>query len=137
MSAMNNNWFVITDYDSFVEYTRNTVYFCYANESSLEDIPSEISLTLEEKSELDIVLSFDEASDIINSCIKKQINSKTKEKRSVLNEKIYMQILQDMNTRLTSNLLRGLVDKGELEMGYDNDANDFIFWVPDNKKIGE
>lgn len=138
MSAMNNDWFVVSDYDSFVEHTRTIVYFCYANESSLNDMSDKIILTEEEISELDQILSFKEASDIINSNLQQQTNSVTKAKRSVLNEKIYLNILQEMNTRLTSNLLRSLVDKGELEMGYDNEADDFIFWVPDNKKnIGE
>jgi hypothetical protein len=32
---------------------------------------------------------------------------------------------------MVSNIVRGLVKKGVLDSAFDNDKNDFIFWVKD------
>jgi hypothetical protein len=34
---------------------------------------------------------------------------------------------------MTSNLLNGLVNRGLVETAYDDEAEDFVFWVKENK----
>ncbi len=47
--------------------------------------------------------------------------------------KNFYSIIEDFNARLVSNLLQQLVAKGLIESSYDEEENDFIFWVADDK----
>jgi len=38
-----------------------------------------------------------------------------------------------MNGRLVSNMLTSLVSKGLIESAYDEQINDFVFWIKDNE----
>ena len=41
----------------------------------------------------------------------------------------YHIFLEDLNRRLVSNLIGSLVNKGVLDSAFDDERNDFIFWV--------
>ncbi|NBT08684.1 MAG: hypothetical protein EBS98_07780, partial [Chitinophagia bacterium] len=43
-------------------------------------------------------------------------------------------ILEELNSRLVSNILNSLVNKGLIESAYDSDTNDFVFWVKNDSK---
>lgn len=128
-------WFVIKDFDDFVNNARALV-FKYFGDSETSIDPLSVSLkelNKEEKKELDETLTHEECALIIKGHAKKQ---KTKNNRIkyCLNDKILLQILEDMNSRLISNILNALVNKGVLDSAYDNEKNDFVFWIKDDQE---
>ena len=135
---MKDNWFVIKNLTDFINASRRLVFQSFGQKTDdqfeIENMITNISE--QEQAELDKVLSFEEAQSIIKPFLKKQTNKKNKEQRLILNEDTYMSIIEALNDRLVSNILNGLVNKGLIETAYDEESNDFVFWIND-KKIGE
>jgi len=134
MNHNNEQWFFINDFDDFVDHARSLVFkfFGVANEMADDPLSSSLAtLTKEELSEMDETLTHDESVIIIRNHAKKQINRKTKQTRYCLNDEILQSIIEDLNSRMVSNILNTLVNKGVLDSAFDTDQNDFIFWVKD------
>lgn len=130
---MRDESFIIKDLDSFINASRRFVFDHFGSpEASQIDILSE--LNEEDQKELDEMLSYDEALSIVQSFIKKQHNKKTSEIRYIVTDKSYLSIIHALNDRLVSNLLNNLVNKGLIETAFDEESNDFIFWVKDEHK---
>jgi Mg/Co/Ni transporter MgtE len=137
---MNDEWYFIKDLTAFVNYSRSLIFdtFSTNQKESLKN-PEKYNnfietLSLDERQELDSVLSLEESSAIVKSMVKSQQNKKTKEIRYILTDKLFISILESLNDRMTSNILNNLVNKGLVETAYDSDTNDFIFWVKDENK---
>ena len=45
------------------------------------------------------------------------------------------EILIQLNQRMVSNIVRGLVKKGVVDSAFDSERNDFIFWVKDKENF--
>jgi hypothetical protein len=135
---MKNNWYVIHDMDAFTNHARVLVYNAFG--SGLSDhkedpeIDDLISVRPEDKDELDKILSFEESFNITTQIVKKQKNKKTNSIRYMVNDTIFSEVLESLNDRMVSNLLNNLVNKGILETGFDNETNDFLFWIKENDK---
>jgi hypothetical protein len=135
---MNNEWYVINDMPAFIDHARALVFNSFG--SSLggdKDFPEFDDITLvkpEDQKELDQILSIEESLIIADPMFKKQTNKKTKKIRYMVNDTVFMQILESLNDRMISNMLNNLVNKGVLETGFDNESNDFVFWIKDNDK---
>ena len=56
---------------------------------------------------------------------------KTKVAKLFMKESDYDDLLIQLNKRMVSNIVRGLVNKGFVESAFDDEKNDFIFWVKD------
>lgn len=138
-------WLEISDMDKFADYIRNIVYINFKEENDSEDIPEENAkkeqinyeldldkdvdiLTNEELLELNSVLAKKECEIIIKEVSKKLRNKKNKTIRYLINDKRLSKIIEDVNQRLVSNIIAGLVKKGLLESAFDNEQNDFVFW---------
>lgn len=138
-------WLEISDMDKFADYIRNIVYINFKEENDSEDIPEENTkkeqinyeldldkdvdlLTNEELLELNSVLAKKECEIIIKEVSKKLRNKKNKTIRYLINDKRLSKIIEDVNQRLVSNIIAGLVKKGLLESAFDNEQNDFVFW---------
>lgn len=135
---MNNNWYAIPNLEEFINQTRLIVYTAFGETSSLdeEDFPllnTISSLSNAEKEELDSVLSYDESYTIIIEHLKKQTHKKTKDVRFLLSDKSFVDIIENLNHRMISNMLQNLASRGILESGFDSESNDFIFWISDEK----
>jgi hypothetical protein len=128
---MKNTKFEINDIDKFVECSRVLVFDCMGKDqtSSLNDMKYTISeLSEEEQAELNDVLPQEEAMTICKSFLRKY-----DDELYVISNKKYAELIDSLNTRLVSNMLNNLVNKGLLETAFDHDANDFIFWVKENE----
>lgn len=128
-----NEWFVIKNIEEFTNKARAIVYnsFCrWENESYVDDIIDSVKHS--EQSDLDKVLSHQESLVIIKQIIKKQKNKTTSKIRYILNETLFAKIVEELNTRMVSNILNELVKKGLIESAYDTESNDFVFWVKDD-----
>lgn len=128
---MKNTKFEINDIDKFVECSRVLVFDCMGKDqtSSLNDMKYTMSeLSEEEQAELNDVLPQEEAMTICKSFLRKY-----DDELYVISNKKYAELIDSLNTRLVSNMLNNLVNKGLLETAFDHDANDFIFWVKENE----
>ena len=131
----NDQWFFINDFDDFVEHSRSLVFKCFGEANKIADDSMTTALyemTKKETEEMDETLTHDEAAVIIKNYAKKQVNRKTKQIRYCLTDKILQSIIEDLNSRMVSNILNALVSKGALESAFDTDKNDFIFWVKED-----
>lgn len=128
-----NDWFVIKDLKGFINASRRLVFENFGSDkTSTSDILSDLNEA--DQKELDEVLSYTEAFSIAKCFMKKQKNKKTSEIRYIINEDSYLSIINALNDRLVSNILNGLVNKGIIETAFDEESNDFIFWVNDEHK---
>jgi hypothetical protein len=131
----NNEWFFIDDFDSFVNSARSLVFKFFGENEDLASDDFDISMAALSKTdmkELDETLTFEESAAIIKNKVKSQINRKTKKIRYCINDNLLMQIIEDLNSRLVSNILNNLVNKGVLESAYDSEQNDFVFWIKES-----
>ena len=131
----NDQWFFINNFDEFVDHSRSLVFKFFGEVNKMADDSMTASLyemTKKETEEMDETLTHDEAAVIIKNYAKKQVNRKTKQIRYCLTDKILQSIIEDLNSRMVSNILNALVSKGALESAFDTDKNDFIFWVKED-----
>lgn len=128
----NEQWFYISDLDDFVDHVRSLVFKLFGEVADEKDdslVNSLSSLSREEIKEMNDTLSHAESLAIVQSYAKKEINKKTKAIRHCLNDSILKQIIEDLNSRMISNILHTLVNKNILDSAYDAEQNDFIFWI--------
>lgn len=130
---MTNEWYVIKNLEKFIDSTRVLVFHNFMKQETEQSYVS-LEVSQEEKEELDKILGYEESSSIINSLIKKQIHKKSKKTRYLLNDNLFIEIVESLNNRMISNVLNSLVNKGLVETAFDTDSNDFIFWVKDENK---
>lgn len=134
---MKPEWYYINDLSDFVNSSRRLVFKFFGHDSGQDPDSALLNIdkfTQEEKEELEQSLSYEESLSIIKDLAKKQRNKKTKVDRYCINDKILQEIIEALNSRLVSNILNTLVNKGVLESGYDAEINDFVFWVKDQEK---
>lgn len=129
-----NNEYVIKDLEEFVLSSRALVFnnFGKNQNQSTNNILQDVKA--EELEEFNQVLSQEESIIIAKSICRKQINRKTKARRYVITDDLFMQMIMLFNDRMVSNMLNGLVNKGLLETAFDAESNDFIFWIKDEHK---
>jgi hypothetical protein len=127
-----SDWFIINDLEEFTDKTRSIVYNNFGQWSeNLKDPISIDDVVPDELEEFNKVLSHQESLLIVKQFVKKEKNKKTKKVRYILDDKIFTKIIDDLNKRMVSNILSGLVQRGLVESAFDEDANDFIFWTRD------
>jgi hypothetical protein len=126
-----SEWFVINDLSDFTDKARTIVYTNFGEWQKKIDADENIVIgeMSENTEELDKILSHQESLIIVKESIKKQKNKKTKKNRFVINEKIFADIVYMLNDRMTSNIISGLVQKGLIESAFDDESNDFVFWI--------
>lgn len=135
MDSINDGWFIINDLDGFINASRALVFNNFGTNEDID--PLSLYINDSDKDELDSVLSFDETKNIIITLLRKQVNKRNKKIRYLLNDNLYMEIISSIGDRMTSNILNNLVNKGLVETAYDEDKDDFIFWIKDDKENEE
>lgn len=131
---MSKRWFIIEDLDKFVESTRVIIFDGFGNkEKNSENIANKLSdLSKEDQDELNDVLTQNECLIMAKEFIKTQKNKLTNKTRMILDNRSYMKMIETFNSRMVGNMLNGLVNRGLLESAFDEESNDFIFWVKDD-----
>lgn len=130
---MKEDYLIISDFDEFINASRRLVFKCFGQKKVDED-DLFTELNDFDQQELDANLSYDESSIIAKGILIKQTHKVSGDIRYLVTDKKYMTILEELNTRLVSNLLNSLVNKGLVESAYDAESNDFIFWIKDEHK---
>lgn len=133
----NNEWLEVSNINKLVNFSRRLVYYNFDDEAdslSDEDFLSKVNkIKPEDKAEMDRLLPFDEAKTILISVCHKKRHKKTKVLKIYMKDSEYDEVLVQLNQRMVSNIVRGLVNKGVLDAAFDDEKNDFIFWVKDKE----
>lgn len=133
-----SEWFIIQDLEDFTHKARSIVYNNFGTWDSKNDVDILIDEVKEsEQAEFDKMLSHQESMVIVKENVKKQRSKKTGKVRFILNDTIFSEIVCKLNDRMVSNILGGLVSKGLVETAFDDETNDFVFWVKDNEDKNE
>jgi predicted transcriptional regulator len=128
-----SEWFIINDIVEFTDKARSIVYNNFGEWKDNSDEPVEIEdVSPDEQEEFNKVLSHEESLVIVKELIKKEKNKKNKKTRYVLNDEIFIKIIDDLNARMVSNIINNLVQKGLVESAFDDTKNDFVFWVKED-----
>tara|TARA_S200002703_G_scaffold20667_5_gene17117 strand:- start:81712 stop:82179 length:468 start_codon:yes stop_codon:yes gene_type:complete len=125
----------ISNVDKLVNFSRRLVYYNFDDESeklSDSDFFEKVQkIKQEDMPELDKYLPFEEAKNIMKSLVVKRRHKKTKVSKLFMRESDYDEVLIQLNKRMVSNIVLGLVKKGVVDSAFDSEKNDFIFWVKD------
>lgn len=130
-------WFIINNIEDFVQSTRVLVYSAFGSKDNKqgENFTIDISALDElEISELNNCLSQNESLLIAKEYLK--ISKKEKD-NYIISDSKYAELIEALNTRMVSNMLVKLTQDGVLESAFDEESNDFIFWVKDDEKNKE
>lgn len=128
-------WFAIVDLELFVDSTRVLVYELFGNQNKEknEDITKTNTeykkLTKIEQEEINECLTHQESLLISKDFIRTKIHKKLKKKKYLISEKSYLAFLESLNARLVSNMLSKMVKQDLLDSAFDEDSNEFIFWL--------
>jgi ribonucleotide reductase beta subunit family protein with ferritin-like domain len=128
-------WFIIEDLDKLVESTRILVY---DNFNSSKDEKDELNIVMSDLSaeaidEMNTVLTQQECLVIAKGLVKIQKHKTTNEVRYLLSDQKFMEMIECFNSRMVSNIISNLVKKNILDSAYDENLNDFVFWVKDDE----
>ena len=130
-------WFQVINLDKFIESTRVLIFNSFGKNNEKQQ--DELSFILEdlpkaEIEELNTVLTQEECMIMSKEFLKERKNNKTKQTTLLITNQKYMEMVESFNSRMISNMLNNLVNKGLLETAYDSESNDFVFWIKDNDK---
>lgn len=134
----NDEKYIIEDIDKFIESTRVLIFnsFGKSEEKDIDELSFLLSeLDIEEVNELNEVLTQHECKIISKEFIKTETNKITKKVRFTISIKKYMAMIESFNSRMISNMLNNLVNKGLLETAYSVENDDFIFWIKESGNI--
>lgn len=121
-------WYIIIDLKNFLKQTRIMSFEKFKEANDLtKDAFSKLLAT--ENDNLHDILSEKEAEMIIMPFLK---NDEPEEYK--ISEDTFIRILESLNSRIVSNILVKLASKNVIEMAFDNEVNDFIFWIKKKNK---
>lgn len=124
--------YIIDDLEEFTLSTRRLVFngFGQGEVSDSEDLVDLMKEpATEDSKEMDDILSQHESLIVVKNLATKQKHKKKNIYRYIIDEKIFSQIIEALNTRMVSNILSSLTNKGLIESAYDEKIDDFVFWV--------
>lgn len=125
-----SEWYIVPDLSEFTDKARAIVYNNFGvwnNKTEMDILIDDVAIN--EKEEFDKVLSHQESLVIVKENLKREKNKITKKIRYVLNDDMFAEIVYKLNDRMVSNIISGLVQKGLVETAFDEETNDFVFWV--------
>lgn len=131
---MKDNWLEIVNMERLVNFSRRLVFYNFDDKHADlddDDFMDKISKidTNTDDVEMDKLLPFDECETIFRPMLIIKIHKKTKKKSIFIEQEKYEDFLEQLNQRMVSNIVKGLVMKGVVESAFDNEKNDFVFWV--------
>lgn len=134
MKKNNDEWFSISNLNDFINASRIFVFDNFGKDEMQMQSASGILnlLTPEQTQELDSVLSFNECISISKSFIQTDTNDTTNDIRHLISSSKYIKMLESFSSRMVSNILNSLVNKGQLETAFDETCNDFVFWTKED-----
>jgi len=130
---MSKSWYEINNIEDFVNSARKLV-FRFFGEENTDVKPAHLldstlyNISNEELEEMEQALPYNESLLIVQEHTK-QKRKPNEMVKYYINDEILYTIIEALNSRMVSNILHHLVNKGILESGYDAEVGDFIFWL--------
>jgi DNA-binding HxlR family transcriptional regulator len=135
---MNNQWYEIKDVDDFVKSSRILVFNNFGKNQSDEPVNMAIdNIKPEEQEEFNSILTQEESMVIAYTILRKQTHNTTKQIRYLINDSKFLEFIESLSDRMISNILNSLVNKGILDAAFDNEAEDFVFWIKNTNEDKE
>ena len=137
-----SDWYDVKDIDEFVKAARSIIYTNFGSwdkkqGNSEVDIIDDMITKPSDEEEFNQLLTQEESIVIIKPLFKKQKNKRTSKIRYLISDDIFLNMLQQLNDRMVSNTISSLVQKGLVESAYDDEIDDFVFWVDKDKEKPE
>jgi len=130
---MGEGWMEIVNIDKLVDFSRRVIFYNFDEDNDDlddEDFMKKIEkIESKDSAEMNKVLPRDEVKAIFLDLIVKKRNKNTKKVALFIKEEDYEEVLAQLNQRMVSNIVKGLVSKGLVESAFDSEKNDFVFWV--------
>ena len=133
MENEDNQWLNIVNLDKLINFSRKVVYANlgeeYSDASDANFLHLVENMPEEQQEEMNSILSLSEARAIFRPFVRQQRHKKTLNIKTSILESDYDTILRQLSERMISNIVRNLVSRGLVESAFDEEKNDFIFWV--------
>ena len=133
MENEDNQWLNIVNLDKLINFSRKVVYANlgeeYSDASDANFLHLVENMPEEQQEEMNSILSLSEARAIFKPFVRQQRHKKTLNIKTSILESDYDTILRQLSERMISNIVRNLVNRGLVESAFDEEKNDFIFWV--------
>jgi uncharacterized Zn finger protein len=129
-----DGWLEVVNVDKLIKFSRKIIYHNFDEDNDdLTDTEFlqkvDASTDQEDEKEIESLLPFGECRAIFKPFLVRVLSKDDLYYK--IKEDDYDEILIQMNRRMVSNIVKGLVAKGLVESAFDNDKNDFVFWVKD------
>jgi len=119
----------VTDLDEFVRSLRTIILENFYEEEKKRKSASEFDKLIRlKRKKLEEKLTIQEAQSIIRPMLRATENT-TGQAEYTVSHKGFKKMLDELNKRIISNILVELCSEGLIESGFDEEKNDFIFWV--------
>lgn len=122
-----DDWLEIVSIKKIINFSRKLVYYNFDEETSNMDDATFLekidNIGPDTEPEMDLLLPYDECKRIFKPMIFTEAN------RMYVKDNDYDDFLVQLNQRMVSNIIHGLVRRGVLHTAFDDEKNDFIFWV--------
>lgn len=123
----------IVNLDKLINFSRKVVYANlgeeYTDVSDVGFLELVENMPEEQLEEMNSILSLSEARAIFKPFVRQQRHKKTLNIKISILESDYDTILRQLSERMISNIVRNLVNRGLVESAFDEEKNDFVFWV--------
>jgi len=132
---MSNNWLEVINVDKLINFSRKIVYYNFdettenLDDKDFFDAIDKIDIKSKASQEMNKLLPIKECRNMfLPLCIKKD-DEDQKTPFFVIKEDDYDDFLVQLNHRMISNMIKNLVKRGALESAFDDELDDFVFWV--------
>lgn len=134
-----SDWYDVKNIDEFVKAARSIIYNNFGSWDKKQgnpevDIIDDMITKPSDEEEFNQLLTQEESIVIVKPLFKKQKHKRTNKIRYLISDNIFVNILQQLNDRMVSNTISSLVQKGLVESAYDDEIDDFVFWVDKDKE---
>jgi hypothetical protein len=121
------DWLEVVSIKKIINFSRKLVYYNFDEETSNMDDATFLekidNIGPDTEPEMDLLLPYDECKSMFKPMLI------TEKNRMYIKDDDYDDFLVQLNQRMVSNIIHGLVRRGVLHTAFDDEKNDFIFWV--------
>lgn len=103
------------------------------NDETDVDLQECMSISPEESEELNRLIPYAESRKIVRRRLLKQKHKYTNKVRYIMSEDNFFEMISDLNTSMVSGLLAKLASQELINVAFDDEVNDFVFWTKEEK----
>lgn len=137
-----DQWMEVVNVTKLLNFSRKLVFYNFdSTYSSLDDeefILKVGEIKISEEPEVDKLLPYKESLLMFNEHLRREKRKNSAKGYTIyIKDKDYDLFLEQLCERMVSNIIQSLVKKGLVETAFDNEKNDFIFWVKKGIDYGD